>query len=204
VIATHGGTHVDALSHVWQDGVMYNGFAASKVSSAGAEVCGIEKAGPMVTRGVLVDLVPEGRSCLEPGEAIGVDRLTGAVAASGVEPEPGDALLVRTGWTEAWLREEAPADRWPGLDRDCAEWIAERDVAVVGADNIAVEVFPSSVAECQVPLHIALLRDRGIYFCELLMLERLASRGRADFLFVIAPLPLVGAVGSPVNPLAVL
>jgi kynurenine formamidase len=204
VLATHGGTHVDALSHVWQDGLMYNGFPASKVGSAGATVCGIDKAGPMLTRGVLVDLVPDGRSALDPGEAVGADRLIGAIDATGIDPEPGDALIVRTGWTEAWLRDESPVDRWPGLDRDCAEWIADRDIAVVGADNIAVEVYPSSDPACQVPLHVALLRDRGVYFCELLQLDRLAASGRVDFLFILSPLPLVGAVGSPVNPVAVL
>lgn len=203
-IATHGATHVDALSHVWQDGLMYNGFPASKVSSAGAAVCGIDKAGPMVTRGVFVDLVPRGHAALDPGESVGVARLAEAVAATGIEPLPGDALILRTGWTEAWLRDEAPADRWPGLDYDCADWIADQGFAVIAADNIAVEVFPSSAPDCQVPLHVALLRGHGVYFCELLRLDALAARDRPDFLFVLSPLPLVGAVGSPANPVAVL
>jgi kynurenine formamidase len=183
---------------------MYNGFPASRVGSAGATVCGIEKAGPLVTRGILVDLVRDGRACLEPGEAIGAQRLEQAIADTGVHPQPGDALLVRTGWTEAWSQEAADGTSWPGLDRDCAAWIAERDIAIVGADNIGVEVFPSSTPDCQVPLHIALLRGCGVYFCELLQLDELAARGRHEFLFMLAPLPLVGAVGSPVNPVAVL
>jgi kynurenine formamidase len=196
LLATHGGTHVDALSHVFRDGRMYNGFAASEVGSAGARTCGIEKAGPLVTRGILADF-----GDLEPGEAITAERLAAAVD---VEPEPGDALLVRTGWTAAWLRDEADVSAWPGLDRGCADWIADRDIAVVAADNIAVEAFPSSDPDCQMPLHVALLRGRGVYFCELLDLDALAATGRSTFLFVLSPLPLVGAVGSPVNPVAVL
>lgn len=56
----------------------------------------------------------------------------------------------------------------------------------------------------QVPLHVALVRGRGVYFSELLDLDELAASGRASFLLVIAPLPLVGAVGSPVSPVAVI
>jgi kynurenine formamidase len=204
LLATHGATHVDALSHVWRDGLMYNGFAAATVGSSGARRCGIEQVGPIVTRAVFVDLVPDGRDALIAGEAIGRDQLAEAVHRTGVVPEPGDALLVRTGWTEAWRAGGTEADSWPGLDRDCSDWIAERDFALVGADNIAVEVFPSSDPECQVPLHLALLRDRGVYLCELLDLSVLSARGRATLLLMIAPLPLHGAVGSPVNPVAVL
>jgi kynurenine formamidase len=53
-------------------------------------------------------------------------------------------------------------------------------------------------------LHVALLRGHGVHLAELMNLEELAACGRATFLFVLAPLPLVGAVGSPVAPVAVL
>jgi kynurenine formamidase len=202
VMATHGSTHIDALSHVWRDGQMYNGHPASAVTSRGARTCGIEAVGPLVTRGLVVDLAPGG--ALDDGEAIRVERLVDAVRATGVAPAPGDALLVRTGWTASWLRDERDGTRWPGLDADCAGWIAEQDFALVGADNIAVEAYPSSDPDCQVPLHISLLRGRGVYFCELLALEALVARDQPDFLLVLAPLPLVGAVGSPVSPVAVL
>jgi kynurenine formamidase len=204
LLATHGSTHIDALSHVWQDGLMYNGFPASTVGSSGARVCGIDKAGPLITRGIFIDLVPPGRPTLEASETIGSERLAEVLDMNGVQPQPGDALIVRTGWTEAWLRGQASQRKWPGLDRQCAEWIAEHDFALVAADNVGVEAFPSSERGCQVPLHVALLRGRGIYFCELLKLDALAAQNRADFLFIVSPLPLIGGVGSPVNPVAVL
>lgn len=205
MLATHGTTHVDALSHVWRDGLIYNGFPSAEIGSSGARRCGIERIGPIVTRAVFVDMVPQGDQALAPGKAIGAADLIDAVARSGVSgPEPGDALLVRTGWTEAWQRGEATVESWPGLDADCAEWIAERDIALVGADNVAVEAFPSSDPDCQVPLHIALLRDRGVPLCELLDLAALAASRRSECLLMIAPLPVQGAVGSPVNPVAVL
>jgi kynurenine formamidase len=203
-LATHGGTHIDALSHVFQDELMYNGHPARAVNSRGAGVCGIEVVGPLVTRGIFVDLVPPGEQSLASGSLVGVERLADAVAGTGVQPLSGDALLIRTGWAEAWRAGDAPGDSWPGLDRDCADWIIEQELALIGADNIAVEAFPSSDPACQVPLHIALLRGHGIYFCELLNLAELAAAGRCEFLLVLAPLPLVGAVGSPVNPVAVL
>jgi kynurenine formamidase len=204
LLATHGGTHVDALSHVWKDGLMYNGFSAGTVGSRGAAVCGIERVGPLVTRAITVDLVEGPRGGLEPGESVDAKRLADAIAGGGVAPEPGDALLVRTGWAQAWVRGTADGAAWPGLDADCADWIAEHDIAIVGADNVAVEAFPSSDEQCQMPLHIALLRDRGVYFVEMLALDELASRRRPSVMFVLSPLPLVGAVGSPVNPVAIL
>jgi kynurenine formamidase len=204
LLATHGGTHLDALAHIFKDGRMYNGFAASEVTSRGAAVCGIEKAGPLVTRGACVDLVPPGELSLPAGRLVGREELASAVERAGAALEPGDALLVRTGWVDAWLRGEADASSWPGLDRDCGEWLADRGVALVGADNIAVEGFPSSDPDCQMPLHVALLRGHGVYFCELMSLRALAQRARPYFGLVLAPLPIAGGIGSPVNPVALL
>jgi kynurenine formamidase len=201
---THGVTHMDALSHIWQSGLMYNGHAADSVTSRGARRCGIEKVGPIVTRAVLADLVPPGQSHLPPGEPVGADRLQRALDALGVDLQPGDALLVRTGWLAAWSAGMTDASAWPGLDLDCAQMLADADVTVVGADNVGVEVFPSTVPDCQVPLHVALVRGRGVYFCELLDLDELAATGRSTALLMIAPLPIVGAVGSPVSPVAVI
>lgn len=202
MMPTHGVTHVDALSHVWRDGLMYNGHQARHVTSRGAARLGVHKMTPIVTRGVFVDAAAQG--CRTSADPIHVGELQQRLRDSGVELAPGDALLVRTGWLEQFGAEKADGSSWPGLDRDCAQWLADSDVVLVGADNVGVECFPSSDPECQVPLHIELLRGRGIYFSELMDLSALASSERSTFLFVLAPLPLVGAVGSPVTPLAVL
>ncbi len=97
LVACHGTTHLDALAHVWRDGQMWNGFPASSVTSRGAARCGIENAGPVVTRGLFLDFAGSGPG-LAPGEAISAARLAEAVTAAGLAPEPGDALLLRTGW----------------------------------------------------------------------------------------------------------
>ncbi|WP_028984483.1 cyclase family protein [Sporichthya polymorpha] len=203
-LPTHGVTHLDALAHIWKDGLMYNGHPSTEVSSRGARRLGIHTVGPILTRGVFVDLVPAGRSWLDPGEAVGVADLRAKLDAADVTLEPGDALLVRTGWTQAWIAGENDPHRWPGLHADCADWLAEQDLALVGADNIGVEAFPSSDPDCQVPLHLALLRGHGVIFCELLDLAALAETGRSTFLFIASPLNLVGAVGGPVAPVALL
>jgi kynurenine formamidase len=207
LLACHGTTHLDALSHVWQDGVMYNGFSASEVTSRGARRCGIEKSGPFVTRGFLVDAVPPGRVGLDPGETVPLSVLLGAL--DGLSPEPGDALLLRTGWIARWREDPSiGASTWPGLDTDCIDWILDSGFALVGADTIGVEVCPSTDPACSSPLHIALIRDNGVYFMELLDLDALslalAAAGRREFLLVAAPMPLHQAVGSPVAPVAVL
>jgi len=204
IVGCHGTTHLDALSHVWTERTMWNGFSADTVTSRGAARCGVEKAGPIVTRGWLVDLVPEGALGLDDGHPISVQVLRAAAEDQGVAPEPGDALLVRTGWLARWRDGTAAIDCWPGLAGDCEPWIVERGITVVGADNLAVEVEPSGDPTHGAPLHVGLLRDHGIHLLELLDLEQLAASGRHDFLLVIAPLRIVGGVGSPVAPVAVL
>jgi kynurenine formamidase len=202
ILATHGVTHVDALAHVWQNGQMYNGIPSATVSSRGAARLGIEKMRPVITRGVFVDGAPGG--VRDAADRIHADELARLLAAGGSELVPGDALLVRTGWLPAATAGHADASAWPGLDRDCGDWLAERGVVLVGADNVAVEAYPSGDPGCQVPLHIGLLRGHGVYLAELMDLEQLAAAGRSTFLFLLAPLRLVGAVGSPVAPVAVL
>jgi kynurenine formamidase len=202
MLPTHGATHIDALSHVWCGGRMYNEFAATEVTSKGAARCGIDKLEPIVTRALFADFATGDDA--ETGRAIGRDELIDAVRRNGVKPEPGDALIVRTGWLKAWNAQRCSTNVSAGLHHDCADWIIESGFALVAADNVAVEVLPSRHLTIAVPLHLRLLRDSGIYLAELLDLERLPSTGRSVFMLVIAPLLIKGGVGSPVTPVAVL
>jgi kynurenine formamidase len=205
IVACHGTTHLDALSHVWRDGLMWNGYSASTVTSRGAAKCGIETAGPIVTRGLFLDLTSDPHRPLADSAAIGPDQLDRALAAAELEPQPGDALIVRTGWLARWRAGEATTETWPGLSADCGAWLGDAGISLVGADNIAVEVGPSGVPESAMPLHLATLRDRGIFLLELLDLEELAAAsGSTELLLIVAPLNIVGGVGSPCAPVAVL
>jgi len=181
---------------------MWNGYPASSVTSRGAARCGIETAGPIVTRALFLDLAADGP--LGESEPIGPERLDEAVRQRGLRPEPGDAILLRSGWLAQWRAGAASTLAWPGLDAGCGEWLGDHDICAVGADNIAVEVSPSTVKGSAMPLHLAAIRDRGIFFLELLDLERLAASGATQCLLVAAALNIVGGVGSPVAPVAVI
>ena len=204
VLPSHIGTHIDALSHVYSEHRIWNGFPSSSFTPRrGAGRCGIEKSSCYAGRGVLLDVAGhEGVALLEPGRPVSGSDLEAVAAGEGVELEPGDTLLVRTGWTEALARRQAlPADRQPGLARSAAEFIADHDVAVVGADNAAVEVLPFDGSF--LALHVELLVHRGVMLIEHLWLADLAADACHTFMIVVAALPVVGATGSPVNPVAV-
>lgn len=204
VLATHSNTHLDALAHVWRDRRMWNGFSADQVTSNGARRCGIDRVGPIVTRGIVVDLAGPDGPCQDDGHMITLTELRTAVEATGCTPRDGDALLVRTGWLARWRAGEATEARWAGLHPECAAWIDEQGFVLAGADNIAVEAGPSPDPTDAAPLHVELIRNRGVHLMELMDLEELVKAERAEFLLMVSPLPLVGGVGSPVNPVAVL
>jgi kynurenine formamidase len=203
-LGTHSGTHLDALAHAWSGDELYNGHPASAVrSTRGAQRCGADKLRPAVTRGVLVDLVAATGGPLPARTPVGADVLARAYREAGVESRPGDAVLLRTGW---WERHEGAAEYFddePGLDDEAAHWLAARDVSIVGADNYAVEVQPSAPGST-FPVHLTLMHRHGVPLLENLDLRELAATGRTTFLLVVAPLPLAGSTGSPVNPVVVL
>jgi kynurenine formamidase len=203
-MATHGSTHVDALSHIWYGGSLYNGFSSNEVRSSGAARNGIDKIPPIVGRGVLLDVAAlHGREHLEGGHAIEPDELDRCLLRQQVEVGPADILLVRTGWFTVFARDRALYDGpQPGLSASTVPWLADRDVVAVGADNYAVERFPDAAGR-NVPLHLSLIRDYGVHLIELLMLEDLAAAGVSEFLFIAAPLRITRGVGSPLNPLAI-
>lgn len=199
VMATGGTTHIDGLCHMWYDGHLYNGFPYTEVRSSGASRCGIENLGGLVTTGHLLDFVA--RPTRAPN-VIGVDDVRALVAERGITVEPGDAVLFRTGWIEAALRRQDRGVDFPAVAPEVAHWIAEHDVSLVGADNIAVEATPRP-DQGSMPFHDVVLRDLGVYILELLDLSTPAADGVTSGMFVIAPLRIHRGVNSPLNPLLV-
>jgi kynurenine formamidase len=203
MMSTHGTTHVDALCHVFCGGMMFGGIPASEVSSFGARQLGAETLPPIATRAIVVDAVPPGRDWLDPGEKIPAVRLQELIAEAGLQIEPGDAVIVRTGSVRAFRAGEDHSRAWPGLAVDCIDWVRESGIALLGADNMAVEAVPSGDPNNATPLHVALVHGEGVLFVELLDLEEVAGRTFAA-LFVLSPLRIVGGTASPVAPTLVL
>jgi len=205
VMPLHIGTHIDALCHAWYDDELFNGFPGNTIrSTTGAARLGVDKMPPIVTRGVLLDFVALNGKPLAADHSIGRNELIEAAKASGAEIRRGDAVLMRTGWLEAQTGvADVSFDMEPGIDVEAALWLAQHDVALIGADNYAIEVlpFPSGMV---FPVHQRLIRDYGVPLLEGLSLQALAQRGRPTFLLVASALPIVGATGSPLAPTAIL
>lgn len=204
LMSTHSGTHVDALSHVWEGDSLYNEHSPAAIrSTTGAQKLGADKISPVLTRGVLLDFVKLHGSVLKPSTPIDADDLVAAYEYAGIEPLPGDAVLLHTGWWSNAGSTDEYFDNEPGLSDGGAQWLAARDIALVGADNYAVEVQPDPSGR-SFPVHMRLLHKYGVPLIENLELSSLLETGRAEFLFVLAPLSLEGSTASPVTPLAVL
>jgi kynurenine formamidase len=204
ILPTHSGTHIDALCHVWYDDRLYNGFDSKGTRSNGAAKCGIEVMPPIFTRGVLLDFAGVDGRALSAGERLTADLLERACKERDVQLKAGDVVLLRTGWSER-IDELGAAffDGEPGVDVSAAEWLAEQDIAALGADNYAVEAIPFE-EDLVFPVHQRLLRDFGIPLIEGLMLGELAAARRSEFLFCCAALPITGGTGSPIHPFGVL
>ena len=207
-------TQWDALAHVHYAGQIYNGFAADEVlTTSGASRGGIDKAAVtgLVSRGVLLDVARHrGVERLAPDVVIDPADLDAAAQAARVEPGAGDILLVRTGHIQVYTEDgncEGFNGASPGLGMTCAEWLRERDIAAVCADNVAVEPLPGAVPGVPIPLHMLCIRDMGMLFGEMLNLEALArdcaQDGVYEFLFAAPPLSVTRGIGSPINPVAV-
>ncbi|MER7685117.1 cyclase family protein [Streptomyces sp. NPDC097610] len=204
--------HLDALCHVVYDGTLHGGIpAADALSPEGASVLSVEPARDgIVGRGVLLDIPRvHGLSWLEPGSNVTAEDLSAAETRQGLRVGRGDILLVRVGHRRR--REElGPWDvaaARAGLHPTAMEFVADREVAVLGSDSNS-DTAPSAVRGVAFPVHVLAVHALGLHLLDYLRFEDLAPicarEGRWSFLCVIAPLRLPAATGSPVNPLAIL
>ncbi len=207
VMMEHTGTHIDALSHQSADLHLYGGVEVTPQveTPRGFTVHGIETMDPIVTRGVLLDVCAvKGQDPLPAHYRITAGDLEAASRLRGVVVQPGDALLVRTGYANLW-GDEARYLAAAGVSREGSEWAAERKVRCVGADNMTWDEVEERDPQTGGTLfaHLHLLARCGIAIIENLNLEELNRDRCGEFLFICTPLKLVGATGSPVRPIAV-
>ncbi|RJR17164.1 MAG: cyclase family protein [Desulfobacteraceae bacterium] len=199
----HTGTHLDALGHISLDGEVHGvGNIGPWQAYEGLKKGGIDQVAPVVTRGVLLDIAGmEGRDCLDADYKIGRSALKMALKKQGTSVEPGDAVLIRTGWIKYFgdpVKYNSHHDGCPGLVEDGAEWLVEQGVKYVGADTVALEKTPTP----NLPVHVILLVKNGIHIIEAMNLDPIAGEKVYEFLFMASPLKIRGGSASPVRPIA--
>ncbi len=208
VTGGHVGTHVDALAHVSYRGHLHGGVSAGEAQAGGRfSDLGVDTIAPMVCRGVLLDVAGlHGTDTLPGGYGITEQDLSAAASKSGVVIEAGDVALIRSGWArhfgnpEAFLGHDTGV---PGPTEGAARWLAEKGVRATGAETIAYEQIKPEIGHALLPVHRLLLVESGVHIIEVMNLAPLAETGVGEFLFILAPLNIVGGTGSPVRPLAV-
>ncbi|OZC53650.1 cyclase [Rhodococcus sp. 06-621-2] len=209
-------TQWDGLGHIFDHGMAWNGRPAGEVvTSSGDGVTGIETvANGIVGRGVLLDV---GRCFgengeLEDGFAITTEHLEQTIASQGSTSavRRGDLVLVRTGQLA-----RARRDGWgdyaggaaPGLSFTTANWLHDSEIAAIATDTWGFEVRPNEFDVAFQPLHQVAIPNMGLFLGEMWDLDALgadcASDGVFEFFLTAAPIPVTGAVGAPVNPIAV-
>jgi kynurenine formamidase len=211
-----GTTQYDGLGHAWYGDKLYNGFdAATTIGSlAKASVLPIAERG-IVGRGVLLDIARlRGKESLDRGETFDHTDLLECARAQGAEIRKNDIVLIRTGWLGSFYRktpEEFYGERFiePGLkfSRELVEWFHEMEIPNLVTDTIGNELTFDEDTGCAFALHAALMRNLGVLMTEMASLDGLADDCAADsqydFLYVAAPLKVVGGTGAPVNPVVI-
>jgi kynurenine formamidase len=200
-VACHGEdlTHIDAMNHLGYDGNWFPGVADFLLSP------GIEAWSDtgFVTRGVLFD-IPRTRGCayIKADNPVTSDELDDIEAAFPIDVQRGDAVLLYAGRDQFDLRQTTEAS-YAAVDASVARWLADRGVSVLCWDMCDL---PREDDRDVGPHHLIWAMGLAIVdncdFAQLVPTMR--SNDRYDGMFIAAPLPLVGATGSLVNPLIVL
>ena len=211
-ISYHGyvNTHLDALCHIFtRDGRLYDGRPTSEITWQGALTCSVEHwRDGIVTRGVLYDIPRlRGVDYVTADAPVHGWELEDAAAAQQLEPQPGDAVLIRSG-RESYFAANPDTPYAPspaGVHASALEFLHQHDAALLCWDLLEA---PDQGYPDDLPIHRTAIPYMGMPILDNANLERLAELcaelGRWEFQFVVAPLVLVGGTGSPVNPIAVL
>lgn len=197
------GTQLDGFAHQMVNGGFYNCVKYEEVASAnGIDKMGPDNFGTLMTRGVLIDVAAlKDVPILGDTYAITAKDLQDALAREKLTLQPGDAVLIRTGWGKWWTDDAKKyLDRSPGLKLDAEEWLAAQDVMIVGSDNCCIEVRPVGIGPL---IHQYFVAVKGIVVIENVKLDELAAAGANEFAFVVQPLKIWGATGSTVAPTAI-
>ena len=200
------GVQFDGFTHQTIGDTLYNCVKLSDVATrSGFTKLGIEHVGSLITRGVLIDVAAlKGVPMLDDTYPITVDDLQRALQRQKLALQPGDAVIVHTGWGRLWDTDGARYLKTnPGLSTAAAEWLARQDPMLIGTDNGPVGVTPDPDPNLSNPVHQIALVVNGIHLLENLKLDELAGKQVYEFALIVQPLKIQGATGSTVAPIAV-
>jgi kynurenine formamidase len=200
------GTQLDGFAHQSHEDSLYNCFKISEIATrTGFTKLGIHQTGMFMGRGVLLDVAAYKRVDILPDTyEITVEDLEGALKKQNLTLQPGDAILINTGWNKLWAKDNARYNNsCPGIGIKAAEWLIAKDPMLLGSDNWPVEVAPNPDPLISLPVHQIALMVNGVHLLENLKLDDLAAKQVYEFAFIMQPMKLQGATGSTVAPVAV-
>jgi kynurenine formamidase len=200
------GTQLDGFAHQSHEDSLYNCYKISEISSRGGfNKLGIHQTGMFFTRGVLIDVAAyKGTEMLGDNYEITVEDLEGALKKQGTTLQPGDAVIINTGWGRLWGKDNARyVKSCPGIGVKAAQWLIGKDPMLLGSDNWPVEVAPNPDPQISLPVHQIALVVNGVHLLENLKLDELAAKKVYEFAFMMQPLKIQGGTGSTVSPVAV-
>jgi hypothetical protein len=220
-------TQVDNLNHVGAGEFFYNGVRGPDIAAAyGTERLGNEHMGPIVTRGIVVDVLglklaqrqrdalgpeaPNGRPVLRGNYRITLQDVHDAMERARIRAiGPGDVVLFRTGWNQLLQgRTEAGFARWagvqgvPGIYLREARFLAQFRPALIGSDTWCLEVLgsPDLPADVAFPVHQELLMRHGIRIGESMVVDELVADGAYEFVYIVTPQFAEGATAGNTPP----
>ncbi|MGR9091715.1 MAG: cyclase family protein [Gammaproteobacteria bacterium] len=200
------GSQIDGLGHAATDGVFYNGFKGKDFAKVdGLQRMGVETYPPIVARGVMLDMAAcMGQDMLKEGTAFNRAEIMACEKKQGVSIEKGDVVLFNTGWMKLLDSEPARFGKLePGLGVDGAKYLVEKDVIAVGADTWALEPLPFEDPKIMFPVHQELINYNGVYILENMDTRELAADKAYEFMFVLGPARITGAVQMIINPIVI-
>ncbi|SFP01608.1 Putative cyclase [Chitinophaga sp. YR627] len=200
------GTQLNGIGHIGIDNVYYNGNrAADFVTVEGVKKLGIEKVPPIVTRGIVLDMVAYyGKPIVPGGTAFTIADIQAVLKKQGISIRKGDVVLFNTGWLELIGKDNKQfLEVEPGIGIEAARWLADQGIVAFGGDTWASEVYPNPKSNEEFPVNQFMLAKRGIYNLELIDSRALVRDKVWEFLFVLGQPLYVGSTQVNINPVAI-
>jgi kynurenine formamidase len=220
-ISDNVATQIDSLGHIYEGDPphAYNGFRSEDIQSDfGLLKLGADTIPPIVAPATMIDVAAsEEQDPLPESFPIGPDRLQKALDKQGVDIDPLDVVLIRTGTGGVWLDgsgvganndEVAKADS-AGLTVSGAKWLVEEKGALaIGTDTSGIEVLPPKEqlddGTSFNPVHIYLLTRQGVHILEYHNQENLAEDKVYKFAYILGVNKIKGTTaGTVLRPIGI-